>query len=151
MTPAWKQYMNIKKDYTDVVLLFRMGDFYEAFDNDAHILADILQITLTKKEFGKNQKHPLAGFPFHSLNQHLSTLVKHNIKVAICEQTSDDVNSKGIIEREVVRVVSPGTVYEEHLLDTQSNNYLTSLYISDEIIGISYIDCLLYTSDAADE
>ena len=140
MTPAWKQYMNIKKDYTDVVLLFRMGDFYEAFDNDAHILADILQITLTKKEFGKNQKHPLAGFPFHSLNQHLSTLVKHNIKVAICEQTSDDVNSKGIIEREVVRVVSPGTVYEEHLLDTQSNNYLTSLYISDEIIGISYID-----------
>ena len=67
-------------------------------------------------------------------------MVKHNIKVAISEQTSDDVNSKGIIEREVVRVVSPGTVYEEHLLDTQSNNYLTSLYISDEIIGISYID-----------
>ena len=93
MTPAWKQYMNIKKDYTDVVLLFRMGDFYEAFDNDAHILADILQITLTKKEFGKNQKHPLAGFPFHSLNhqsgqqwRHMKAhLLKSFINCLICQ------------------------------------------------------------------
>ena len=70
MTPAWEQYVNIKKDYADVVLLFRMGDFYEAFDKDAHVLSEKLEITLTQKQFGKNQKHDLAGFPYHSLTQH---------------------------------------------------------------------------------
>lgn len=140
MTPAWEQYVNIKKDYTDVVLLFRMGDFYEAFDQDAHVLSEKLEITLTQKQFGKNQKHDLAGFPYHSLNQHLSTLLKKGVKVAICEQTSDQTNIKGIIEREVVRVVSPGTIFEDYMLDNQSNNYLASLYFSSDEIGISYID-----------
>ena len=140
MTPAWEQYVNIKKDYADVVLLFRMGDFYEAFDKDAHVLSEKLEITLTQKQFGKNQKHDLAGFPYHSLSQHLSTLLKKDVKVAICEQTSNQTNIKGIIEREVVRVVSPGTIFEDYMLDNQSNNYLTSLYFSNNIIGISYID-----------
>ena len=140
MTPAWEQYVNIKKDYADVVLLFRMGDFYEAFDKDAHVLSEKLEITLTQKQFGKNQKHDLAGFPYHSLTQHLSTLLKKDVKVAICEQTSEQTNTKGIIEREVVRVVSPGTIFEDYMLDNQSNNYLTSLYFSNNIIGISYID-----------
>ena len=140
MTPAWEQYVNIKKDYADVVLLFRMGDFYEAFDKDAHVLSEKLEITLTQKQFGKNQKHDLAGFPYHSLSQHLSTLLKKDVKVAICEQTSEQTNIKGIIEREVVRVVSPGTIFEDYMLDNQSNNYLTSLYFSNNIIGISYID-----------
>ena len=140
MTPAWEQYVNIKKDYADVVLLFRMGDFYEAFDKDAHVLSEKLEITLTQKQFGKNQKHDLAGFPYHSLSQHLSTLLKKDVKVAICEQTREQTNIKGIIEREVVRVVSPGTIFEDYMLDNQSNNYLTSLYFSNNIIGISYID-----------
>ena len=140
ITPAWEQYLNIKKDYPEVLLLFRMGDFYEVFDNDAKILSDILQITLTQKQFGKDQKHDLAGFPFHSLNQHLSTLVKNGVSVAICEQVGDEVNSKGIIDRRVVRVVSPGTIFEDYMLDNQSNNYLASLYHSENEIGIAYID-----------
>jgi len=140
LTPAWKQYLSIKENYNDSILLYRMGDFYEAFDNDAEILSSELQITLTKKQFGKDQIHLLAGIPFHSLDSHLPTLVERGFRIAICEQTGIEPNSKGIIDREVVRVVSPGTIFEDYLLDNNSNNYLMSVFTDKKNTGISYID-----------
>ena len=139
-TPAWKQYLSIKEDYIDSVLLYRMGDFYEAFDTDAEILSSELQITLTKKEFGKGQVHLLAGIPFHSLDKHLPILVEKGFRIAICEQIGLEPNSQGIIDRKVVRVVSPGTIFEDYLLDNNSNNYLMSAFTEKNNTGISYID-----------
>ena len=140
LTPAWKQYLSIKEDYIDSILLYRMGDFYEAFDNDAEILSSELQITLTKKEFGKGQVHLLAGIPFHSLDNHLPILVEKGFRIAICEQIGLEPNSQGIIDRKVVRVVSPGTIFEDYLLDNNSNNYLMSAFTEKNNTGISYID-----------
>ena len=140
LTPAWKQYLSIKEDYIDSVLLYRMGDFYEAFDTDAEILSSELQITLTKKEFGKGQVHLLAGIPFHSLDKHLPILVEKGFRIAICEQIGLEPNSQGIIDRKVVRVVSPGTIFEDYLLDNNSNNYLMSAFTEKSNTGISYID-----------
>ena len=140
LTPAWKQYLSIKEDYIDSILLYRMGDFYEAFDNDAEILSSELQITLTKKEFGKGQVHLLAGIPFHSLDNHLPILVERGFRIAICEQIGLEPNSQGIIDRKVVRVVSPGTIFEDYLLDNNSNNYLMSAFTEKNNTGISYID-----------
>ena len=140
LTPAWKQYLSIKEDYIDSILLYRMGDFYEAFDNDAEILSSELQITLTKKEFGKGQVHLLAGIPFHSLDNHLPILVERGFRIAICEQIGLEPNSQGIIDRKVVRVVSPGTIFEDYLLDNNSNNYLMSIFTEKNNTGISYID-----------
>ena len=140
LTPAWKQYLSIKKDYIDSILLYRMGDFYEAFDTDAEILSSELQITLTKKEFGKGQVHLLAGIPFHSLDNHLPILVEKGFRIAICEQIGLEPNSQGIIDRNVVRVVSPGTIFEDYLLDNNSNNYLMAAFTEKNNTGISYID-----------
>ena len=140
LTPAWKQYLSIKENYIDSILLYRMGDFYEAFDNDAEILSSELQITLTKKEFGKGQVHLLAGIPFHSLDNHLPILVERGFRIAICEQIGLEPNSQGIIDRKVVRVVSPGTIFEDYLLDNNSNNYLMSAFTEKNNTGISYID-----------
>jgi len=140
LTPAWKQYLSIKEDYIDSILLYRMGDFYEAFDTDAEILSSELQITLTKKEFGKGQVHLLAGIPFHSLDKHLPILVEKGFRIAICEQIGLEPNSQGIIDRKVVRVVSPGTIFEDYLLDNNSNNYLMSAFTEKNNTGISYID-----------
>ena len=140
LTPAWKQYLSIKENYIDSILLYRMGDFYEVFDHDAEILSSELQITLTKKEFGKGQVHLLAGIPFHSLDNHLPVLVERGFRIAICEQIGLEPNSEGIIDRKVVRVVSPGTIFEDYLLDNNSNNYLMSVFADKNNMGISYID-----------
>ena len=104
-------------------MLFRLGDFYETFDEDAHVASRELEITLTTKVMGKNLKVPLAGVPAHSLESYLARLIKKGYKVAICEQLTDPATSKGLVERDVVRVVTPGTVLEPSLLDQKSNNY----------------------------
>ncbi|MBI14894.1 MAG: DNA mismatch repair protein MutS [Chloroflexi bacterium] len=139
-TPARKQYLDIKSQYSDEILLFRMGDFYETFDEDAGIISRELDIALTTRSMGKNIPIPLAGIPYHSLEKYLSILIEKGYKVAICEQTSDPSESKGIVDREVVRVVTPGTITEDSLLDTKTNNYLVSLVIHNETAGISFID-----------
>ena len=143
-TPIRRQYLEIKKNHEDAILLFRLGDFYEAFDNDARLLSKELDIALTSKPMGKNQRVPLAGVPYHSLERHLATLISRGHRVAICEQTStfpikgDD--GKKLIKREVTRVVTAGTVIEPQLLDSKTNNYLVS-FISDGITaGIAYAD-----------
>ncbi len=139
-TPARLQYLRIKKEHPDEILLFRMGDFYETFDDDARTVARELEIALTSREMGKGQRIPLAGIPYHALEPYLATLIKKGHRVAICEQTSDPATSRGLVDREVVRVVTAGTVVEESILDTRTNNYLAAAVIEGEEAGLAYVD-----------
>ena len=144
-TPARKQYLKIKSDHKDEILLFRMGDFYETFDEDARIISRVLEIALTSREMGKGHKVPLAGIPYHALESYLTRLINRGFRVAICEQTSDPASSKGIVDREVVRIVTPGTVVEESLLQQRANSFLMSIVIRGDEAGISVVD--ITTSD----
>ena len=128
LTPVRRQYLKIKNSYPDAVVLFRLGDFYETFDDDAHLASRELEITLTSRTMGKNLKVPMAGVPAHALESYLARLIKKGHKVAICEQLTDPAKSRGLVERDVVRVVTPGTVLESSLLDQDSNNYLAAVY-----------------------
>ncbi len=133
-----KQFVKIKKDYPHSILLFRMGDFYETFYEDAKIVSNVLNITLTKR--GVKAKIPLAGIPFHSLNTYLKKLVNAGKTVTIIEQMEDPKLAKGrLVKREVVRTVTPGTIIEDDFLDSKTNNYLLSLF-KDEKIGVSFLD-----------
>jgi DNA mismatch repair protein MutS len=139
-TPARRQYLRIKKEHLGEVLLFRMGDFYETFDDDARTISRELEIALTSREMGKGPKIPLAGIPYHALEPYLARLINKGYKVAICEQTSDPDASKGIVDREVVRVVTPGTVVEESILDGKANNYLAAVVVDDTEAGLAFVD-----------
>ena len=139
-TPARRQYLRIKKEHEGEILLFRMGDFFETFDDDARIVSRELEIALTSREMGKGQRIPLAGIPYHALDTYLARLIKKGFKVAICEQTSDPATSRGLVDREVVRVVTPGTVIEESLLEQKANNYLASVVVEEEQAGLAYVD-----------
>ena len=139
-TPARRQYLRIKKEHSGEILLFRMGDFYETFDDDARVVARELEIALTSREMGRGQRIPLAGIPYHALDSYLARLIKKGYKVAICEQTSDPATSRGLVDRAVVRVVTPGTVIEDILLDKKSNNFLASVVMEDEEAGLAYVD-----------
>jgi len=139
-TPARKQYLDIKSKHQEEILLFRMGDFYETFDDDAKVLARELEIALTSREMGKGERIPLAGIPYHALEGYLVRLVANGYRVAICEQVSDPTTSKGIVDRKVVRIVTPGTIIEESLLQQGSNNYLASAVVRDSNAGIAYVD-----------
>jgi len=139
LTPIRRQYLQIKKRYPDAILLFRLGDFYETFDEDAKIMARELDIVLTSRNVAKGQRVPLAGIPYHALENYLARLIAKGYKVAICEQVSDKP-VKGLMPREVVRVVTPGTVVEPTLLEERRNNYLAAVVIEDGRAGIAYVD-----------
>ncbi len=138
--PIRQQYLGIKQRYPQAIVFFRIGDFYETFDEDARIVARELDIVLTSKEMGKGHRVPLAGIPYHALDNYLARLVNGGYKVAICEQMSQPGETKGLVEREVVRVVTPGTIVEPGLLDSKANNYLISLVLDSDEIGIAYVD-----------
>ena len=138
-TPIRQQYLKIKQEHPDAILLFRLGDFYETFDEDARVAARELEITLTSREMGKGQRVPLAGIPYHSLDGYLARLVKKGYKVAICEQIGD-TSVKGLVERQVVRVVTPGTLTEPSLLDKSANNYLAAVVVHGDEVGLAYVD-----------
>ena len=140
LSPGRRQYLHFKQQYQDALLLFRMGDFYETFDDDAHRMAEILDITLTSRDVGGGVKSALAGIPHHALEGYLSKLVKSGLKIAIAEQTSDPATSKGIVDRAVVRVVTPGTVLEPALLSQDRNNYLAAAVSNGRTAGLAYID-----------
>ncbi len=123
LTPMMRQYMEIKRKYRDSILLFRLGDFYEAFFEDARTVSEVLNIVLTKR-----QDAPMAGIPYHALDSYLKRLVDAGYKVAICEQVEDPSKAKGLVRREVVRVVTPGTLLEDDLLESRGNNFLLSAY-----------------------
>ena len=140
LTPVRRQYLTIKHSYPDAVLLFRMGDFYECFDDDAKTLSEALEIALTSRSMGKDTRIPMAGVPAVSLETNLARLIRQGYKVAICEQLSDPAASRGIVERGVVRVVTPGTVLESALLDQGANNYLAAVCSTDDKAGLAYVD-----------
>ena len=140
VTPIRRQYLKIKEAYRDSIVLFRMGDFYETFDDDAKLVARELDITLTGRSLGKNLRVPMAGVPAHSVDSYLARLVRKGHQVAICEQLSDPAASKGLVDRDVVRVVTPGTVFEDSLLDQRTNNYLAAVFVRGGQAGLAYAD-----------
>ena len=139
-TPIRRQYLRIKRKHPEAIVFFRLGDFYETFDEDARIASRELDIVLTSREMGKGNRVPLAGIPYHALDNYLARLINRGYKVAICEQVTKPGETRGLVEREVVRVVTPGTVVEPSLLDSKANNYLTGLVLGDEEVGIAYVD-----------
>jgi len=139
-TPIRQQYLRIKRKYPHAIVLFRLGDFYETFDEDAKIASRELEIVLTSREMGKGNKVPLAGIPYHALDNYLAKLINRGYKVAICEQVTKPGETRGLVEREVVRLVTPGTVVEPSLLDSKKNNYLASLVLGEGMVGLAYID-----------
>ncbi|MBA7615211.1 DNA mismatch repair protein MutS [subsurface metagenome] len=139
-TPIRQQYLRIKRKYPQAIVFFRLGDFYETFDDDAKLTARELEIVLTSREMGKGHRVPMAGIPYHALDNYLAKLINGGYKVAICEQVTKPGETKGLVEREVVRLVTPGTVVEPGLLDSKTNNYLVSLVLGEEEVGIAYVD-----------
>jgi DNA mismatch repair protein MutS len=135
-----RQYQKIKAKYPDTILLFRMGDFFETFENDAVIASKVLGITLTRRANGAASEVPLAGFPHHALDNYLPKLVKAGYKVAVCEQLEDPRMARGIVKRDVIEVVTPGITFSDKLLDHKSNNYIASFFVKDEFCGFAFCD-----------
>ncbi len=139
-TPLMAQYYKVKKDNPDTILLFRIGDFFETFDEDAKTASRVLGITLTRRSNGAAGDVPLAGFPHHAIDTYLPKLVRNGYRVAICEQVEDPKKAKGIVKREVIEVVTPGIVFSDKFLDHKKNNYLMSVYFKDQTAGFSFCD-----------
>ena len=140
VTPMMKQYFEVKNKYEDCILMYRLGDFYEMFYDDALVASKILDITLTGRNCGQEERAPMCGVPFHSVESYIVKLVNAGLNVAICEQTEDPAKAKGIVGREVVRVVTPGTVMSSVGLDDKKNNYLCSVAVGYYGAGIAFVD-----------
>ncbi len=152
LTPMMTQYLRTKEEYSDCILFYRLGDFYEMFFDDAIKASRELEITLTGKDCGMEERAPMCGVPFHSASVYISKLIDKGYKVAICEQVEDPKTAKGIVKREVIRVVTPGTVIDEELLDEKSNNYLAVIYGQKDIYGFAVSDIStgeIYTTEIA--
>ncbi len=138
-TPMMQQYLELKKQYTDCLLFFRLGDFYELFLDDAKVGAEVLDIVLTSRSRGKDGRIPMAGVPYHSVDGYLAKLVKAGHKVAICEQVSLP-DGRGLVERKVVRIITPGTVLDDKTLIAKEHNYLLSLSFGKKVVGLAAVD-----------
>ena len=139
-TPLMNQYLSIKKEQPDALLLFRMGDFYETFFDDAKTASKILGITLTTRDKNKKNPIPLAGFPYHALNNYLKKLIDNGIKVAICEQVEDPKFAKKLVKRKIIEVITPGTILQDDFLKGKKNNFLTAIYEGKSNFGLASID-----------
>lgn len=135
-----RQYLNIKKQNPQTVLLYRMGDFYEMFNEDAKIASNILGLTLTSRNHGGDESTPLAGFPYHALDRYANRLVKAGYKIAVCEQTEDPKQAKGVVKRDVIEVITAGTATEDTFIDEKSNNYIVALVPDDRTAGVAICD-----------
>lgn len=140
VVPLRRQYLDIKARFPDTILLFRLGDFYETFEEDARTAADVLDIVLTSREMGKGQRVPLAGIPYHAAEGYIARLISAGHKVAICEQIGEVTRGKGLVERDVTRVVTPGTVDEPAMLDARRNNYIAGVLVDGNRIGLAAAD-----------
>ncbi|HIO92941.1 MAG TPA: DNA mismatch repair protein MutS [Leucothrix mucor] len=139
-TPMMQQYLGIKAEHPDLLMFYRMGDFYELFFDDAKKASEILGITLTARGKANGEPIPMAGVPYHAAEQYLSRLLKHGISIAICEQVGDPATSKGPVERKVARILTPGTVTDDYLLEERRDNLLLAIYQQDQQFGLAYID-----------
>ena len=140
MTPMMEQYFAIKEQYKDHILFYRLGDFYEMFFDDAITASRVLELTLTGRDCGEAERAPMCGVPFHSVEQYIGTLIEKGYKVAICEQVEDPATAKGLVKRDVIRVITPGTLIESGLLKDNQNNYICSLYLSGLEYGVCFAD-----------
>ena len=150
LSPMMKQYFKIKEQNKDCILFYRLGDFYEMFYDDAILASRELELTLTGRDCGQEERAPMCGVPFHSCEGYIAKLVSKGYKVAICEQTEDPKAAKGLVKRDIIRVITPGTVMEQSMLDESRNNYICSMYSSDKKIGICFCDIStgeLYATD----
>ncbi|MBC8589240.1 DNA mismatch repair protein MutS [Paratissierella segnis] len=154
LTPMMQQYMKIKSQYKDAIIFFRLGDFFEMFFDDAITASKELEITLTQRDCGLDEKAPMCGVPHHVAESYISKLVNKGYKVAICDQLEDPALAKGIVKRDVVKVVTPGTITDSISLDDKTNNFLLSIYLDKFGVGISYVDNStgeMYTTELLDE
>lgn len=140
MTPMMRQYVELKEKYADCLLFFRLGDFYEMFFEDAKTVSSELDLVLTGKDCGLSERAPMCGVPYHSVDFYITKLIQKGYKVAICEQLEDPAQAKGLVQRDVIRVITPGTVIEENMLPSESNNYIAAVCVSNKKIGLSYAD-----------
>ena len=140
VTPMLQQYLDIKEKYKDCILFYRVGDFYEMFFDDALKASKVLEITLTGKSFGQPERAPMCGVPFHSCDPYINKLVENGYRVAICEQVEDPAMAKGIVKRDVIRVVTPGTNVSEQSMDEGKNNYLMSVFLQNDTFGVAVCD-----------
>ncbi|MGD9332788.1 MAG: DNA mismatch repair protein MutS, partial [Desulfobacterales bacterium] len=140
LTPMIKQYLSIKGEYPDAILLYRMGDFFEMFFEDAQTAARVLEITLTSRNKNDHQPIPMCGVPVRAVQGYIARLIAKGFKVALCDQVEDPAQAKGIVKREVVRVLTPGMILEDELLDRTCNNYILSLAFHDQKVGLAYLD-----------
>ena len=143
MTPMMKQYFEIKEQHPNCILFFRLGDFYEMFFDDAKTASQELELVLTGRDCGQEERAPMCGVPFHSCESYIARLVAKGYKVAICEQMEDPALAKGLVKRDVIRIITPGTVIEGSMLDEGKNNYLCTLFIGDGAgeAGLCFADC----------
>ena len=135
-----QQYFEIKEKYKEYILMYRLGDFYEMFFDDAKIAAKELELVLTGRDCGEEERAPMCGVPYHAVDGYIGKLVSHGYKVAICEQMEDPSLAKGIVKRDVVRMITPGTLTESSLLDEKKNNYICAVYLGDGAVGVSFAD-----------
>ena len=139
-TPMVKQYLSIKERYQDAILFYRMGDFYEMFFEDALTASKILEITLTSRNKKDEDAIPMCGIPARAVDSYIGRLIDKGYKVAICEQTEDPALAKGIVKRDVIRVITPGMIIDNNLLDEKSNNYILAIATNHSVTGISFLD-----------
>ena len=140
LTPMMAQYFEIKKDYPDTILFFRLGDFYEMFFDDAKTASSVLELTLTGRACGQGEKAPMCGVPFHSAEGYIAKLVQNGYKVAICEQVEDPATAKGLVRRDVTRIITKGSIIENTMLDESKNNYLTVIFADESGVGVCFTD-----------
>ncbi|WP_228727792.1 DNA mismatch repair protein MutS [Fusibacter ferrireducens] len=140
LTPMMRQYFEIKEQYEDYILFYRLGDFYEMFFDDAVVASKALEITLTGRNCGLEERAPLCGIPYHAMEGYLKKLIEKGFKVAICEQVEDPALAKGIVKREVIRVITPGTVIDPDMLDATENNYIAAISMNEQKFGLAYCD-----------
>ena len=140
LTPMMEQYFQIKNKYKDCILFYRLGDLYEKFYEDALTESRELEISLTGKNCGQEEKAPMCGVPFHSCEPYINKLVEKGFRVAICEQVEDPAKAKGLVKRDIIRVVTPGTIIESSMLQDDKNNYLASIFIKGNTAGLCFAD-----------
>lgn len=140
MTPMMQQYFEIKDKYREYILMYRLGDFYEMFFDDAKIASKELELTLTGRDCGEAERAPMCGVPYHAVEGYIGKLVGRGYKVAICEQLEDPALAKGIVKRDVIRMITPGTLTESSLLDEKKNNYICAVYVAGDAIGVAFAD-----------
>ena len=135
-----QQYMALKEKHQDCLIFFRLGDFYEMFFEDAKIASQELELTLTGRDCGLPERAPMCGVPHHSVNTYISRLIEKGYKVAICEQLTDPALSKGLVERDIIRIITPGTVIDASVLQEKENNFLLSVCFAGDTAGLAFVD-----------